>query len=1149
MLDNSKCIILVPYIHFIEPECDAGLRILEQQGYHVWRAGGFSAIDQGRNVMAQTALDKGYQELMWIDSDVGFQTSDLNRLRKSNLPIAAGVYGLKDGSGRPAAEFYGPVTSYNLTEAKAVGAGFLYTKREVYEKIQTLPGMGKVNGRFTSYHPYFLPMIKDGFYNGEDFAFCERAKQAGYKIMVDPAIKLKHYGRAAHYWEPGINIQPKKVNDLAVVACYFNFAGYQKLKENYYAFKSRLLKQGVDLYTIELAFNDKPFEFTDDGKTTFVRSKDVMWYKENLINMAVKALPPHIKKVIWCDADVYFYDDTWHEKASKLLDVYPIAQMFSVMEDTDAYGKVYEENHCAVKLLESPDMEAEDLSLYRPGFVWGARRDFFEQVGLFDQHIMGSNDSWLCYSAIRKQFPPHFKNLNKSLMNKFYVWEHKLHNYITSPTMVGYLDTRTKHMWHGEKKNRQYAKRQQYIAELNPEEHLHYREDGLLQWNETTSKEMIDNVRDYFLQRKDDANIKIEKENTLGLLTATESKFFATFQQWYKSVIQVWSDPILVYDLGMTEEQVAWCKANGIRLKKFKFNVAGLSKKELFDKFEKRPWELYIWMKPYMIEEAPFNQVIWLDSDTIVLNPLDFIVNKLKKDGFVVFKDKFHPEFTINGDLSKVLPYGSTTSKTLTINAGVMAIDKTVNFQLLTHWTFAVKEALTNPEVYAKVKCMDQGCLAWAMRVMLKDHLMIDDISWNCPANRLTAAQEKITPRTNYKQHSVIEDVRNSHPGINIVHWMGNHKLGKNWADDFTIQLEPKKKMLFVNHEESRTGAPIVLQNVARTVKCHLMNWDITILSKRKGGLTGELNQEFKVKYIDDLVKASISNFDTLLEVARLILKYEQPNFVYANTLESIHYCIAASELGIPSLIHIHELDRNGNFAKMLSGNKVERLKVPGLTYVCACDEIASIYKTRFNLSDEQIVVIHDFCDEARVAKNIKEPPMYDKCNGAIVSCGTADTRKGVDTFVEIAKLMPERSFVWIGKTVNNIGEVPSNVFFTGEVENPHAMLQQCKLFLLTSREDPFPLVVNEAMLLGKPIVAWEGSGGASFMLGTSGCTVKDYTVEAFVEKINSLLNSADLQDVGDKLKERQATYLSQSQKLAEIRRLLQERFNISLAT
>src|SRR5262245_40088422 len=89
---NSKCVILVPAFGQPVAKCDAALRYLEKNGYPVRRVGGFSAIDQGRNQMASDAINDGFAETMWIDTDIAFDPTSVDRLRSHELPIVAGIY-------------------------------------------------------------------------------------------------------------------------------------------------------------------------------------------------------------------------------------------------------------------------------------------------------------------------------------------------------------------------------------------------------------------------------------------------------------------------------------------------------------------------------------------------------------------------------------------------------------------------------------------------------------------------------------------------------------------------------------------------------------------------------------------------------------------------------------------------------------------------------------------------------------------------------------------------------------------------------------------------------------------------------------------------------------------------------------------------
>ena len=91
-MDPRKCAILVPFGGFIYQECEDALKELERRGYHVRRVSGYAAIDQGRNQMATDALLDGFEETLWIDSDIVFHPDAVDQLRSHPYPIVCGIY-------------------------------------------------------------------------------------------------------------------------------------------------------------------------------------------------------------------------------------------------------------------------------------------------------------------------------------------------------------------------------------------------------------------------------------------------------------------------------------------------------------------------------------------------------------------------------------------------------------------------------------------------------------------------------------------------------------------------------------------------------------------------------------------------------------------------------------------------------------------------------------------------------------------------------------------------------------------------------------------------------------------------------------------------------------------------------------------------
>jgi hypothetical protein len=214
--DPGRCVVLVPVGGSVEPACERALLGLEEWGYPVWRVPGYAAIDQARNELATAALARGFEETMWIDSDISFDPAAVDQLRAHGLPIVCGIYARKGQ--RALACHVLPETKQiifgvggGLMELLYAGTGFLLVRRHVYRDIQERLRLPVCNERISrAAVPYFMPMVAPDSasstgsghsYLAEDYAFCERARQCGHKIMADTTIRLWHHGNYPCSWE------------------------------------------------------------------------------------------------------------------------------------------------------------------------------------------------------------------------------------------------------------------------------------------------------------------------------------------------------------------------------------------------------------------------------------------------------------------------------------------------------------------------------------------------------------------------------------------------------------------------------------------------------------------------------------------------------------------------------------------------------------------------------------------------------------------------------------------------------------------------------------------------------------------------------------------------------------------------------------
>jgi predicted O-methyltransferase YrrM len=207
----SACVVLVPIGGPLDQACDDALRELERRGHPVWRVRGYSAVDAARNQLATDALGKGFAEVMWVDADVAFDPNDVARLRAHNLPFTCGLYP-KKGPRQFACEFLPGTPSVRfgkhggLTEVRYCGFGFTHVRREVFEAVQAHAALPVCNQRFGSplvpfFEPTSIPEPGGRWSLSEDYAFCERARRAGFPVMADTRIRLWHVGTYRYGWE------------------------------------------------------------------------------------------------------------------------------------------------------------------------------------------------------------------------------------------------------------------------------------------------------------------------------------------------------------------------------------------------------------------------------------------------------------------------------------------------------------------------------------------------------------------------------------------------------------------------------------------------------------------------------------------------------------------------------------------------------------------------------------------------------------------------------------------------------------------------------------------------------------------------------------------------------------------------------------
>jgi hypothetical protein len=180
---------------------DMGVRVkfLNQYSSFVPTARELTAMDLTTHDYTSNEIGGGaftYDKIFWIDSDIEWDFDDFYSLYTSDLDVVSGLYVL-DPMGTVAVNYpneRGVPTRVNKVEfllhdepveVGGVGFGFVCMKSGVFENIP---------------RPWFLigkvqwsPESEMRVNVGEDYSWCGKAQQVGYKIYIDPRVKVKHH--------------------------------------------------------------------------------------------------------------------------------------------------------------------------------------------------------------------------------------------------------------------------------------------------------------------------------------------------------------------------------------------------------------------------------------------------------------------------------------------------------------------------------------------------------------------------------------------------------------------------------------------------------------------------------------------------------------------------------------------------------------------------------------------------------------------------------------------------------------------------------------------------------------------------------------------------------------------------------------------
>ena len=192
--------------------------------------------------------------------------------------------------------------------------------------------------------------------------------------------------------------------------------------------------------------------------------------------------------------------------------------------------------------------------------------------------------------------------------------------------------------------------------------------------------------------------------------------------------------------------------------------------------------------------------------------------------------------------------------------------------------------------------------------------------------------------------------------------------------------------------------------------------------------------------------------------------------------------------------------------------------------------KVAENLATNHGVPRDRLEVVHGFIEpwneeqepDAEARDAMRQELRIGVGDIVVFGCGSLDWRKGPDLFLEIAHLACSRDarlkFVWIGggaaplmEKVRSAG-LEGRVLFVGDRRESRRYYYVGHVFLLSSREDPFPLVALEAANAALPVVCFAGAGDIPDLVGEEcGAAVTYEDVTAAAQAVLRLAGDAEL--------------------------------------
>jgi glycosyltransferase involved in cell wall biosynthesis len=346
-----------------------------------------------------------------------------------------------------------------------------------------------------------------------------------------------------------------------------------------------------------------------------------------------------------------------------------------------------------------------------------------------------------------------------------------------------------------------------------------------------------------------------------------------------------------------------------------------------------------------------------------------------------------------------------------------------------------------------------------------------------------------------------------------------------------------KKKILFISHDASLSGAPLILLNFIRWGKRNDLFEPLIVLLDG-----GALEADFKTLgrvWNCSGYHTNVSNYERLLSFInpelrlkvfheRILkeIKLVNPDICYANTIVSIKFFAKARDfLYLPVLLHVHEMKFSvfTYYHDILDKEIIKKVN----KFIGVSNGVRDLLNFDLGVSASSIVVIPPFFMNNNSSLKVGDVDSV----FTIGFSGLGNWQKGINVLPFLVKSLVDKfsstknlRILWMGhieiqqqhelRFMLNKLNFDGILEITGYVLDSAVCFKRMDVFVSLSMEDSFPIACIEAIHNKLPILAFRNCGGSTDLIfdGDCGYTVPFLDTGMMADYIVDLKNNKKLQ-------------------------------------